>query len=99
MLGSPSVYLLWSLLSSTVGGFTSLPIVITHDHLPLSQFLAHLIFHLWNYDGFKCLWWRGGRQPGTFKRLMTYVRNSFITLLVFCDVFFWLYQLFLPRDS
>jgi len=31
-----------------------------------------LIQHLWRYDRFKCIAWSSGRQPGAFKRVMTY---------------------------
>lgn len=37
------------------------------------QFLAFLLLHLWAYDRFNCLKWDSGRQPGAFKRVMTYV--------------------------
>ena len=80
MFGSPSAYLLWSLLTCFVGCFTGLPTVITHDPFHMfSQFLAYLIIHLWKYDEFKCLCWHGGQRPGTFKRVMVYVRISSIT--------------------
>ncbi|KAI0645083.1 hypothetical protein C8Q79DRAFT_1011192 [Trametes meyenii] len=35
-------------------------------------FLVFLVHHLWCYDKFKCLRWSAGRQPGAFKRVMTY---------------------------
>ncbi|KAH9922120.1 uncharacterized protein B0H18DRAFT_1019215 [Fomitopsis serialis] len=35
-------------------------------------FLGFLIYHLWSYDRFQCLRWSAGRQPGAFKRVMTY---------------------------
>ncbi|KAI0629539.1 hypothetical protein C8Q77DRAFT_292355 [Trametes polyzona] len=35
-------------------------------------FLIFLVHHLWSYDKFKCLRWSAGRQPGAFKRVMTY---------------------------
>ncbi|RDB22266.1 hypothetical protein Hypma_010598 [Hypsizygus marmoreus] len=35
-------------------------------------FLVFLIMHLWSYDRFNCLRWDAGRQPGAFKRVMTY---------------------------
>ncbi|OBZ69680.1 hypothetical protein A0H81_10190 [Grifola frondosa] len=35
-------------------------------------FQIFLVHHLWCYDNFKCLRWSAGRQPGAFKRLMTY---------------------------
>ncbi|KAJ3495433.1 hypothetical protein NLJ89_g10622 [Agrocybe chaxingu] len=36
-------------------------------------FLTFLLLHLWAYDRFNCLKWDSGRQPGAFKRVMTYV--------------------------
>ncbi|KAI0264119.1 hypothetical protein BC834DRAFT_270942 [Gloeopeniophorella convolvens] len=47
-----------------------------------SLFLAFLFYHLWNYDRLKCLRWNGGRQPGAFKRLMTYSYLMATPLLV-----------------
>jgi hypothetical protein len=41
--------------------------------LTLSKFMAFLVLHLWGYDRFQCLKWDSGRQPGAFKRVMTYV--------------------------
>ncbi|KZV76427.1 hypothetical protein PENSPDRAFT_747618 [Peniophora sp. CONT] len=35
-------------------------------------FLIYLVYHLWSYDRFRCLLWNSGRQPGAFKRVMTY---------------------------
>ncbi|KAH9174452.1 hypothetical protein EDB89DRAFT_2149509 [Lactarius sanguifluus] len=37
-----------------------------------SLFLAFLLYHLWSYDRLQCLRWNAGRQPGAFRRLMTY---------------------------
>ena len=42
----------------------------------LTQFLAFLLLHLWAYDRFNCLKWDSGRQPGAFKRVMTYVYSA-----------------------
>ncbi|KAF8588830.1 hypothetical protein K439DRAFT_1383972 [Ramaria rubella] len=41
-----------------------------------------LIQHLWRYDRFKCLAWSSGRQPGTFKRIMTYSYLGSVPALV-----------------
>ncbi|KAF7770557.1 hypothetical protein Agabi119p4_6531 [Agaricus bisporus var. burnettii] len=45
-------------------------------------FLVFLILHLWAYDRFNCLRWNAGRQPGTFKRVMTYCYLGTVPLLV-----------------
>ncbi|KAI6112015.1 hypothetical protein EDD16DRAFT_1806916 [Pisolithus croceorrhizus] len=46
-------------------------------------FYCFLIFHLWNYDRFKCVRWsQGDRRPGAFKRVMTYTYIATLTLLV-----------------
>ncbi|KAH6910415.1 hypothetical protein BKA70DRAFT_1273055 [Coprinopsis sp. MPI-PUGE-AT-0042] len=45
-------------------------------------FLVFLILHLWLYDRFNCLRWDSGRQPGAFKRVMTYSYLSTLPLLV-----------------
>ncbi|KAL4079325.1 hypothetical protein J3A83DRAFT_4154711 [Scleroderma citrinum] len=46
-------------------------------------FYCFLIFHLWNYDRFKCLrWGEASRRPGAFKRVMTYTYVAALTLLV-----------------
>ncbi|KAH9976300.1 hypothetical protein BGW80DRAFT_911727 [Lactifluus volemus] len=37
-----------------------------------SLFFAFLLYHLWSYDRLQCLKWNAGRQPGAFRRLMTY---------------------------
>ncbi|KAA1476951.1 hypothetical protein DENSPDRAFT_740967, partial [Dentipellis sp. KUC8613] len=49
-----------------------------------SLFLAFLVYHLWSYDKFECLRWNAGRQPGAFRRVMTY---SFVTTLPLLVVF------------
>ncbi|KAH7910037.1 hypothetical protein BJ138DRAFT_985926, partial [Hygrophoropsis aurantiaca] len=49
-------------------------------------FFCFLIFHLWNYDRFKCLRWNSGRQPGAFKRVMTYSYVATLSLLVVYSV-------------
>lgn len=41
-----------------------------------------LIQHLWRYDRFKCLAWSSGRQPGAFKRIMTYSYLTSVPALV-----------------
>ncbi|CAL1711416.1 unnamed protein product [Somion occarium] len=33
---------------------------------------AFLVFHLWNFDRFRCLKWNNGPHSGAFKRIMTY---------------------------
>jgi len=33
---------------------------------------SFLLFHLWSFDGFKCLRWNNGPHSGAFKRVMTY---------------------------
>ncbi|KAN0137766.1 hypothetical protein V8E53_004250 [Lactarius tabidus] len=37
-----------------------------------SLFLSFLLYHLWSYDRLQCVKWNAGRQPGAFRRLMTY---------------------------
>ncbi|KAI0785750.1 hypothetical protein C8Q75DRAFT_308037 [Abortiporus biennis] len=49
-------------------------------------FLAFLVFHLWSYDRFKCLHWSSGRQPGAFKRVMTYSYLGSVPLFVFYSI-------------
>ncbi|TFK65558.1 hypothetical protein BDN72DRAFT_845367 [Pluteus cervinus] len=44
-------------------------------------FLVYLIQHLWIYDRFQCLKWTAGRQPGAFKRVMTYSYLGTVPLL------------------
>ncbi|EED85382.1 predicted protein [Postia placenta Mad-698-R] len=41
-----------------------------------------LIYHLWEYDRFHCLRWSAGRQPGAFKRVMTYSYLGSVPLFV-----------------
>lgn len=65
--GSPTAYLVWSILSCL--------------------FFCFLIFHLWKYDRFQCLKWsESGRQPGAFKRFMSYTYIATLTLLIFFSV-------------
>ncbi|KAI0253765.1 hypothetical protein BJV78DRAFT_167596 [Lactifluus subvellereus] len=47
-----------------------------------SLFLAFLFYHLWSYDGLQCLKWNAGRQPGAFRRLMTYSYLGSTPLLI-----------------
>ncbi|OAX34468.1 hypothetical protein K503DRAFT_724432 [Rhizopogon vinicolor AM-OR11-026] len=69
MSGSPTAYLLWSILACL--------------------FFCFLIFHLWNYDRFQCLKWsQSGRQPGTFKRFMSYTYIATLTFLMIFSVGF-----------
>ncbi|KDR75588.1 hypothetical protein GALMADRAFT_248075 [Galerina marginata CBS 339.88] len=49
-------------------------------------FLVFLLLHLWSYDRFKCLKWDSGRQPGAFKRVMTYSYVATLPLLVVFSV-------------
>lgn len=49
-------------------------------------FFAFLLRHLWAYDRFNCLKWDAGRQPGAFKRVMTYSYVATLPLLVFFSV-------------
>ncbi|KAF8911566.1 hypothetical protein CPB84DRAFT_1671675 [Gymnopilus junonius] len=49
-------------------------------------FLAFLLQHLWAYDRFNCLKWDSGRQPGAFKRVMTYSYVATLPLLVIFSV-------------
>ncbi|KAF4614593.1 hypothetical protein D9613_003309 [Agrocybe pediades] len=49
-------------------------------------FLVFLLLHLWAYDKFKCLKWDSGRQPGAFKRVMTYSYVATLPLLVIFSV-------------
>ncbi|KAK7691931.1 hypothetical protein QCA50_005336 [Cerrena zonata] len=49
-------------------------------------FLGFLVHHLWCYDKFNCLRWSSGRQPGAFKRVMTYSYLGSVPLLVFYSV-------------
>ncbi|TFK50744.1 hypothetical protein OE88DRAFT_1645045 [Heliocybe sulcata] len=45
-------------------------------------FQVFLILHLWSYDKFKCVRWNSGRQPGAFKRVMTYCYLGTLPALV-----------------
>lgn len=45
--------------------------------------LVFLLHHLWRYDRFSCLRWNSGRQPGAFKRIMTYSYLLSVPLLAF----------------
>lgn len=49
-------------------------------------FLGFLIYHLWSYDKFKCLAWSAGRQPGAFKRVMTYSYLSSVPLFTLYSI-------------
>ncbi|KAH7883328.1 hypothetical protein F5I97DRAFT_226430 [Phlebopus sp. FC_14] len=54
-----------------------------------SLFFCFLVFHLWAYDRFKCLRWsESRRQPGAFKRVMSYTYIATLTLLVIFSVAF-----------
>ncbi|KAI9059909.1 hypothetical protein FKP32DRAFT_1657062 [Trametes sanguinea] len=49
-------------------------------------FLVFLVHHLWCYDRFKCLRWSAGRQPGAFKRVMTYSYLAAVPLFAFYSI-------------
>ncbi|KAG6840044.1 hypothetical protein C0991_009417, partial [Blastosporella zonata] len=49
-------------------------------------YLVFLLLHLWYYDRFACLRWDAGRQPGAFKRVMTYSYLATVPLLVVFSV-------------
>ncbi|KAG5636423.1 hypothetical protein H0H81_008133 [Sphagnurus paluster] len=49
-------------------------------------YLVFLLLHLWHYDRFACLRWDAGRQPGAFKRVMTYSYLGTVPLLVIFSV-------------
>ncbi|CDO76746.1 hypothetical protein BN946_scf184813.g16 [Trametes cinnabarina] len=49
-------------------------------------FLGFLVHHLWCYDRFKCLRWSAGRQPGAFKRVMTYSYLAAVPLFAFYSI-------------
>ncbi|KAI8971026.1 hypothetical protein BD414DRAFT_229465 [Trametes punicea] len=49
-------------------------------------FLVFLVHHLWCYDRFKCLRWSAGRQPGAFKRVMTYSYLGAVPLFAFYSI-------------
>ncbi|KAJ7799965.1 hypothetical protein B0H14DRAFT_1698626 [Mycena olivaceomarginata] len=46
------------------------------------SFFTFMLIHLWSYDKFKCLRWDSGRQPGAFKRVMTYSYFATVPLLM-----------------
>ncbi|KAJ7251172.1 hypothetical protein B0H12DRAFT_1185515 [Mycena haematopus] len=50
------------------------------------QFFTFMLLHLWSYDKFKCLRWDSGRQPGAFKRVMTYSYFATVPLLMVFSV-------------
>ncbi|KAF9262679.1 hypothetical protein L218DRAFT_903711 [Marasmius fiardii PR-910] len=49
-------------------------------------FQAFLVFHLWYYDRFQCIKWSSGRQPGAFKRVMTYSYLATVPMLMVFSV-------------
>ncbi|KAF8806620.1 hypothetical protein BYT27DRAFT_7233972 [Phlegmacium glaucopus] len=49
-------------------------------------FFGFLLGHLWVYDRFNCLKWNSGRQPGAFRRVMTYSYVTTLPLLVLFNV-------------
>ncbi|KAJ7478607.1 hypothetical protein B0H11DRAFT_1279069 [Mycena galericulata] len=49
-------------------------------------FFSFMVLHLWSYDRFKCLRWDSGRQPGAFKRVMTYSYFATVPLLMVFSV-------------
>ncbi|KAI0919143.1 hypothetical protein AcV5_002137 [Taiwanofungus camphoratus] len=49
-------------------------------------FLVFLVYHLWSYDHFRCVLWSAGRQPGAFKRVMTYSYLGSVPLFVVYSV-------------
>ncbi|KAJ7647885.1 hypothetical protein FB45DRAFT_1020096 [Roridomyces roridus] len=49
-------------------------------------FFWFMILHLWSYDRFKCLRWNSGRQPGAFKRVMTYSYFATVPLIMVFSV-------------
>ncbi|KAI9568917.1 hypothetical protein HD554DRAFT_2021531 [Boletus coccyginus] len=83
--GSPTAYLLWSILSTLVSPVApSLSSLLT----PKKFFSFHLA-HLWSYDRFQCLKWnQSGRQPGAFKRFMSYTYLATLSCLVCFSVAF-----------
>ncbi|KAF8554833.1 hypothetical protein OG21DRAFT_1496745 [Imleria badia] len=67
--GSPTAYLLWSILATL--------------------FFCFHLFHLWSYDRYQCLKWnQSGRQPGAFKRFMSYTYLATLSCLVCFGVAF-----------
>ncbi|KAI0819196.1 hypothetical protein BC628DRAFT_1085741 [Trametes gibbosa] len=49
-------------------------------------FLIFLVHHIWCYDKFKCLRWSAGRQPGAFRRVMTYSYLGAVPLLAIYSI-------------
>ncbi|KAI0821318.1 hypothetical protein BC629DRAFT_1250725, partial [Irpex lacteus] len=49
-------------------------------------FLSFLLYHIWSYDKFQCVRWSSGRQPGAFKRVMTYSYLGSVPLFVIYSV-------------
>ncbi|KAI0302445.1 hypothetical protein B0F90DRAFT_1809891 [Multifurca ochricompacta] len=49
-------------------------------------FLTFLFYHLWSYDRLQCLKWNSGRQPGAFRRLMTYSYLGSTPLLIIFSI-------------
>ncbi|KAJ3912278.1 hypothetical protein F5877DRAFT_26255, partial [Lentinula edodes] len=45
-------------------------------------FEGFLVAHLYSYDKFQCVKWGSGRQPGAFKRIMTYSYLATVPLLM-----------------
>ncbi len=70
-IGSPTAYLLWSILSTIVR--IRCHSIWSSFWTSNAQFLIFLVVHLWLYDRFNCVKWDSGRQPGAFRRVMTYV--------------------------
>ncbi|KAJ7072904.1 hypothetical protein C8F01DRAFT_1105651 [Mycena amicta] len=50
------------------------------------SFFIFMLIHIWSYDKFKCLRWDSGRQPGAFKRVMTYSYFATVPLLMLFSV-------------
>ncbi|THH29529.1 hypothetical protein EUX98_g4644 [Antrodiella citrinella] len=51
-------------------------------HFSCVVYLVLRVFHLWNFDRFKCLRWNSGPYTGAFKRIMTY--TYFLTIPLIC---------------
>ncbi|KAH0588538.1 hypothetical protein H2248_004366 [Termitomyces sp. 'cryptogamus'] len=79
--GSPTAYLLWAILSCIVSLQSA-----TWTCADSWKYLVFLLLHLWCYDRFTCLRWNAGRQPGAFKRVMTYSYLATVPLLVLFSV-------------
>ena len=62
-----------SLVRIVLSGESTCPLPVSvPNRVACLQFYCFLIFHLWNYDRFKCLRWsEASRRPGAFKRIMT----------------------------